>query len=238
MWHVAHTSSAHRPAGDATRALKLVGEYQRRALDVVDRAAEIIYGLVMVLTFTSVLSVAKSGRQEVREMLVAALGCNVAWGLIDGVMFILTSVVIRARRHLVIREIRTADPDAARAIVMGSLPEGVALVTDPAEADRMVARFRALPEPSRRLAITMDDLRGAIGASLLVFVATLPPTVPFILFDNAARAQRISNAIAVVCLFLAGYALGTKTGIGAWLLGLWMVMFGAALVGLCIVLGG
>ena len=73
MCLLVHTSSAHRPTGDATRALKLVGEYQRRALDVVDRAAEIIYGLVMVLTFTSVLSVAKSGRQEVREMLVAAL---------------------------------------------------------------------------------------------------------------------------------------------------------------------
>ena len=153
-------------------------------------------------------------------------------------MFILSSVVMRARRHLVIRGIRSADPDVARAIVMGSLPEGVALVADPAEADRMVARFRALPEPSRRLAITMDDVRGAIGACLLVFVATLPPTLPFVLFDTAARAQRISNAVAVVCLFLAGYALGTKTGIGAWLLGLCMVIFGAVLVGISVVLGG
>jgi VIT1/CCC1 family predicted Fe2+/Mn2+ transporter len=203
-----------------------------------DRAAEIIYGLVMVLTFTSVLSVAKSGRQQVREMLIAALGCNLAWGLIDGVMFILTSVVVRARRLLVIRGIRTAEPDAARALVMGALPEGVALVATPAEADQMVARFRALPEPSHRLAITMNDLRGALGACLLVFVATLPPTLPFVLFDNAARAQRISNAVAVVCLFLAGYVLGAKTGIRAWLLGLWMVILGAALVGICIALGG
>ena len=37
----------------------------------------------MVLTFTGSLSVAEAGRDDVRTMLIGALGCNLAWGIID-----------------------------------------------------------------------------------------------------------------------------------------------------------
>ena len=171
-------------------------------------------------------------------MLAAALTCNVAWGLIDGVMFVLTSVIQRARRAFVLHGIRAADPATARALVMGALPEGVASITDGAEADGMVARIRALPAPGRRFFITATDLRGAVGSCLLVVLATFPPTIPFLLVEDAARALRISNAVAVVSLFLAGFYLGRATGLPAWRLGFVMVVLGSALVGLTIALGG
>jgi VIT family len=220
-----------------TRALKAVSTLQKRPLDAVDRFSEVIFGLVMVLTFTSALSVAESGRGGVREMLVAALTCNVAWGLVDGVMFVLTSIIGRGRAALVMRGIRAADPARARAIVLAALPEGVASITDEAEADRMVVRVRALPEPRPRL-ITGMDLRGGLGSCLLVVLATFPPTIPFLLIEDPTRALRVSNAVAVVCLFLAGYYLGKATGLRAWLLGLAMVVLGTALVVLTIALGG
>lgn len=47
-------------------------------LDPIDRNAEILFGLFMVLTFTGTLSVASAGREEVRTMLLAAIGCNTA----------------------------------------------------------------------------------------------------------------------------------------------------------------
>lgn len=40
----------------------------------------------MVLTFTGTLSAATAGREDVRIMLLAAIGCNAAWGIVDGVM--------------------------------------------------------------------------------------------------------------------------------------------------------
>jgi VIT1/CCC1 family predicted Fe2+/Mn2+ transporter len=43
----------------------------RRVLEPVDRVSEILFGLIMVLTFTGALSVAEAGREEVREMLSA-----------------------------------------------------------------------------------------------------------------------------------------------------------------------
>jgi VIT1/CCC1 family predicted Fe2+/Mn2+ transporter len=224
-------------AGAEGVALRLVAA-RKRVLDPVERFSEIIFGLVMVLTFTGSVSVAESGRQEVRDLLVAALGCNVAWGLVDGVMYVVTSVVERARRNAVLWGVREAGTDRARAIVLGALPEGVALVTDEAEADRMAARLRALPEPPRHVGIEGHDLRGALGSCLLVVVATLPPTIPFLLVEDVGRALRVSNAAAVVCLFLAGWSLGRATGVRAWVLGLAMVLLGAGLVALTIALGG
>jgi VIT1/CCC1 family predicted Fe2+/Mn2+ transporter len=235
---MAPTSGAPASSAHVIRALHIVGEYQKRPLEPVERFSEAIFGLVMVLAFTCSLSVATSGQQEVRQMLAAALACNVAWGVVDGVMYVLTAVVERARRRVVFQGIRVADPATARAIVLGALPEGVAAITEEAEADRMVARVRALPEPARPSSITVAELRGAVGSCLLVVLATFPPTIPFLLVEDAVRALRISNGVALVSLFLAGYWLGKETGVRAWRLGLAMTVVGSALVGLTIALGG
>jgi VIT1/CCC1 family predicted Fe2+/Mn2+ transporter len=69
----------------------------KRVLDPVDRASEIVFGLLMALTFTGSVSVAGEGREEVRTMMGAALGCNLAWGLADAVMYLVATFVERAR---------------------------------------------------------------------------------------------------------------------------------------------
>lgn len=226
------------PSGDpVARAHRLVAAGRRRTLDPVERFSEIIFGLIMVLTFTGSISVAESGRQEIRDVLAAALACNVAWGIIDGVMYVITSLVGRARRVAVVEGLRAAGPEAGRALVLAALPEGVAALTDGEDADRMAARARAQPAP-RPARVTLDDLRGALGSCLLVVAATFPPIVPFLLVEEAGRALRLSNGVAVVSLFVAGYGLGRATGVRAWLLGAAMVVLGVALVGLTIALGG
>ncbi len=232
-----HSSAGESPDHTA-HALRLVGEYRKRALDPVDRFSEVIFGLIMVLAFTGSLSVAEGGEKDVRKMLVAALTCNLAWGLVDGVMYVLTSIAERARRLNVLRGIRAASPATARRLVLLALPEAFEAITDDAEADRIAARFHALPGPGRGTILTAEDLRGALGSAVLVVVATLPPTIPFVLVSDSRLAIRISNAVAVASLFFAGYWLGRATGIRAWLLGLAMVVLGSLLVAVTIALGG
>jgi hypothetical protein len=231
------TTAPDHPAGLAARALRLVTTTQKRVLDPVDRFSEIIFGLIMVLTFTGTISVAESGRQEIRDVLAAALACNVAWGIIDGVMYVVTSLVARARVFTVLEGLRAADPETARAIVRGALPEGVAAVTDEADVERMATHARALPA-QRPARVRADDLKGALASCLLVVAATLPPTLPFAVIQDAQRALRVSNGVAVASLFVAGYYLGKATGVRAWLLGLAMVVLGAVLVAITIALGG
>jgi hypothetical protein len=221
---------------DVTLVRKVIAQ-RKRVLDPVERFSEIIFGLVMVLTFTGSLAVAESGREEVRAMLVAAVGCNIAWGIVDAVMYAVTSVVERSRRAAVMRAIRAAPPEEARKLVLAVLPEGVAAVADEADAERLAARARALPEPPRG-GLRGEDLAGALASGLLVILATFPPTIPFIFVEDAARALRISNGVAVGCLFLAGFSLGRATGVRPFVLGAAMVLLGSALVGLTIALGG
>jgi len=231
-------SSTVSPSPLAARALQVIGDSQKRALDPVDRFSEIIFGLIMVLTFTGAMSVAEGGREGVRQMLVTALACNVAWGLVDGVMYLVTSIAARARKALVLRGLQAADPATARAIVRAALPEELAATSDQAAVDRMVARIRSHPEPRRSAGVTVADLRGAAASCLLIVLATFPPTIPFLLVEDPARALRISNAVAVASLFLAGRWLGKATGIRPWLLGLAMVVLGTVLVGITVALGG
>jgi VIT1/CCC1 family predicted Fe2+/Mn2+ transporter len=230
--------SATASTAHTARALRVVGEYRKHPLDPVDRFSEVIFGLIMVLAFTCSLSVAEGGAQDVRKMLVAALTCNLAWGLVDGIMYVLTAIAGRTRRRTVLHGIRAADPAIARSLVLSALPEAFDVITDDAEADRIAARFRALPEPGRRSTLTLEDLRGALASGVLVVLATLPPTIPFLLIVDAGRALRVSNGLAVASLFLAGFWLGRATGIRAWLLGLAMVVLGSSLVALTIALGG
>ena len=59
-------------------------------LDPANRFIEVVCGLIMVLTFTLVGSqLVSDDPSGARKLLIAAVGCNVAWGIIDGVMFVM-----------------------------------------------------------------------------------------------------------------------------------------------------
>ena len=82
------------------------------------------------------------------------------------------------------------------------------------------------------------DLTGAFAVFLLVFLSTVPISLPFLLFPGAGFAMRASNAIAIAMLFGMGWTLGTHTGRSGWRAGLVMVCLGLVLVGITIALGG
>ena len=69
-------AAAHIVTGTSKRVLEPMG------------ISEIWFELAMVLTFTCSLSVSSAGREEVRTLLIGALGCNLGWGIIDGSMYL------------------------------------------------------------------------------------------------------------------------------------------------------
>ena len=76
-----------------------------------ERIAEVLFGLIMVLTFTGSLSVAEADRAEIRTMLIGALGCNLAWGIIDAVLYVMGSLSDKGSGLLTFRAVRqTTDP--------------------------------------------------------------------------------------------------------------------------------
>ena len=211
----------------------------KRLLDPMERVSEILFGLIMVLTFTCSFSVAGAGRREVREMLLGALGCNLAWGIIDAVFYLMSCLSEQGHNILTLRTVRNAaDPAEAHRIIAGALPPLLASTLPEAEFELMRQKLNQLPEPPSHPRLAKDDWLAAIGVFLLVFLSTFPVTVPFIFIHQARLALRISNAVAIAMLFGCGYKFGRYSGFRPWRVGLVMVAVGVVLVGLTIVFGG
>ena len=87
-------------------------------LNPVDRISEVLFGLIMVLSFTGAISVATDGREQIRELLWAALGCNVAWGLVDAIMYLMNVLLERGHSLTVIKRIaRSETAQASRQVL-------------------------------------------------------------------------------------------------------------------------
>ena len=211
----------------------------KRALDPVDRVAEVLFGLIMVLTFTGSLSVAEAGREDVRAMLIGALGCNLAWGIIDAILYLMGCLAERSRQLMTFRAVRAAtSPERARTLLADALPPIISKLVEPAELESIRARLVRLPEPPPRSRMTREDWAGAAGVFLLVFLSTLPVVIPFIVMREALPALRVSNAIAVAMLFMTGYTYGRLTGYRPVGMGISMVALGVVLVAITMALGG
>jgi len=211
----------------------------KRVLDPMYRVNEVLFGLIMVLTFTGSLSVAQAGRDEIRTMLIGALGCNLAWGMIDGLFYLMGSLADKGQGLMTYLAVRTTtDPQQAHRLIADRLPPVVASILEPAELEAMRQRLKQLPEPPRRASLNKEDWLGAVGIFLLVFLSTFPVVIPFIFMQSTLPAMRISNAIAIVMMFITGYSYGRLTGYHPWGVGIAMVVLGAIVVSATIKLGG
>ena len=115
----------------------------KRALEPAERIAEVLFGLIMVLTFTGSLSVAEAGREDVVAMLIGALGCNLAWGVIDGLFYLMGCLAEKGRTLATYKAVMGATTvDEARSLIAEALPPLVASLLKPRRA-RRTARARA-----------------------------------------------------------------------------------------------
>jgi VIT1/CCC1 family predicted Fe2+/Mn2+ transporter len=210
----------------------------RRWLDPVDRFSEALFGLIMILTFTSSVSAAQGGREEIREILVGAICCNLAWGLVDAVMYVLARSSERTRETALLREFRSAaDPARAREILLRALPEAVREAIRPDHLEELRAGLVARPERPRRRLEPADWL-AAVAVFCWVNLIAVPVIVPFVVMQEAIPALRVSNGVAIVMLFVGGFLLARASGGRPVRTGLWMVVVGLVLVAITVALGG
>jgi hypothetical protein len=213
-------------------------KWPNRILDPMDRISEVLFGLIMALTFTCTLGVATADHIQIRTMLFAALGCNLAWGIIDGGVYLMARLNQRGRAIVNWRAVRdTADANAAQRIVADALPPLLASITEPPQLEAMRQKLRQLAEPARPR-LTKSDWLAALWICLLSFLSTFPIVIPFLLIADARLALRMSNAIAIAMLFLCGFMFGRCAGFRPVAMGFSMVAIGSALVGVAIFLGG
>ncbi|HEY5746170.1 MAG TPA: hypothetical protein VIU12_08855 [Chryseolinea sp.] len=208
-------------------------------LNPVDRTSEVLFGLIMVLTFTGAISASTDARHDVRELLWAALGCNVAWGLVDAIMYLMNVALERGHTITVIKKVNDSKSvDEAGEILKGELQPAVAALMTTSELNELSRRFRKLPEPSKRHLITSHDLWAGVQIFFLVFLCTFPVAIPFGLFDDLSVAMRASNGVALALLFTGGFMLAGYAGFRRGATAIVYMLIGVFLVALTMALGG
>jgi VIT1/CCC1 family predicted Fe2+/Mn2+ transporter len=214
-------------------------EAREPLLSPVDRVSELLFGLFMALTFVGVVSMATAGRDEIEAMLIAALGCNLAWGIVDAVMYLVRTVTERGRSLTLVRSVQAAaDAEAGRKLVEAALPPGMAKLVSTTEVEAIRGRVVALTDLPARPRLQRDDFLAAFGVFLIVVASTFPVALPFVLFEDARFALFVSRAIAVTMLFFGGLALGRYAGYGSWKTGVMMAGLGVVVVAAVVALGG
>jgi hypothetical protein len=211
-------------------------------LEPEEALAEIVAGLVMVLTFTLAASlIARGGDASPMSVVMAAIGCNIAWGLIDAALFLLGRKTLRSYRTRFLRRVQRAPSEpAARSAIREEWEAILREVAKPEDRERLYEAMRQLAVNAQPLPAGLRgrDFKGAVGIFILVCATTLPAITPFLLVRNEELALRLSNLLLVALLFVAGYRWATIIDADPWRTGLTLVGLGLALVAIAILLGG
>lgn len=212
----------------------------QKHLDPATRVGECLFGLIMALGITGAVRLSQNEISS-RELFVNVLGCNLAWGLVDGVMYVMLALFERGRKTRIANCIVTAPNDAAAIeVIRAELEQRLEPLTTPEERLQLYGWVleltrRANLEPPR---VCRDDILGGVAVGGLVLLATFPILVPFVLISNASNAVRCSNLIALGMLFWLGFWWGRAVGANPYRISAGVTGVGLALVLITILLGG
>lgn len=208
-------------------------------LSPVDRVSEMLFGLFMALTFIGAVSVAEQGREQIRTLFLTAIGCNLAWGLVDAVMYLVRTLAERGRLLTTVRSVQAArDAQAGRKVIEQSLSQAAARLLSVTEVEAVRGRIVAMTSLPEQPVLKTQDLLAALAIFLIVVASTFPVVLPFVLISDVGTAKNASRAISLAMLFFGGLALGRYAGYGSWKVGLTMTGLGAGLVIAINALGG
>jgi hypothetical protein len=180
-------------------------ETDRWPLDPIDRSSEGMVGLLRALTVTGTMSVALGAGATVREILIAALGCTIAWGKVDATVSLLTTATERGRGRAQAAAIRTAPCSQAKAPMRAFLPGGAGDAMRQAQVGAVLGRMRDNPpETDAEPVLQWPDVKGAGRVFVPVTRAPFPPVLPLVLVDPVPLLMRLSNVVAIARFIVIG----------------------------------
>lgn len=219
-------------------------------IEPIERLSETIFSVLILLTFTLAYQIIWLRADPYKPLppdylvglALAALGAITAWGFIDGVLYVLLSVLERGEKRRLLARIQMAS----------STEEGVAAIAEELDyvlepitgkqqrhllyADVLDHLRHSQPQP---VTMTREDIYGGLGCVLVAVLASLPSLLPLVLLrDHYSLALRASNLISIAVLFIAGYQWGRHSGSDSLKTGLLLAAIGFGLASIAIPLGG
>jgi hypothetical protein len=215
-------------------------DFLQRYLDPADRLGEILFGLIMALGFTGAV---RLGHEEADNgaLFIGIFGCNLAWAIVDGVMYVLTALFDRGRKVRLFREVLRAPSEAAALQRIGDELDGPLLeLTTPEERGQLHRWILAILRRERPAApgLHRADVLGGVAVAVVIVLATFPIVVPYLLVSDPNLAVRLSHVIALTLLFLLGAWWGRVVGGRSIRIATGLTLVGTTLVLITIALGG
>jgi VIT1/CCC1 family predicted Fe2+/Mn2+ transporter len=211
-------------------------------LEPAERLSEVLFGLIMVLSIISTVDlILPRDETMAKNLLKAALGCNIAWGIVDGVLYILNSLMLRSQRLKIIQRVQHSQNfEEAFPLIAQRLDSTMAPLIDHADRERLYqAIYKKLSQVTPEIGrLTKDDVLGAVASFFLVFLSTFPVVIPFLVIPDAKLALKIAYLIGLIMLFIVGYRWGHFAMVKPLRPAFGMVFIGVVLILVTIALGG
>ncbi len=219
-------------------------------LDPIDALVAIFFSILFALLFTLSYSIfIYRGLIETtyfseygQDLFVAIIGVVATWGIIDGVIYVLSEVLARGERYRLLQYVQSSDSEeTAVAAIADELDFILEPITSGAQRqalyhDMLTHLSQAEPQA---VGVQREDIVGAVAMVFLSVVAVLPPLLPLLLLPgNTPLAIRISNVVSFFVIFATGYSWGRHTGANPLKVGFVLASICFAMVFVAILLGG
>jgi len=208
-------------------------------LNPLDRGAEILFGLIMALTFTCSIGIANREPTEIRQLLIGAIGCDLAWGLVDATMYLIGILATKNRNKTIFDAVRNSQHSKkASEYISDALPSVIVSALGKEGLEEIQKKLINLPDRPLDVRLKVADLKNAIAIFFLIFISTFPVVIPFVFIDDTKVALRVSNLIAIGMMFLCGWSVAKYVGFDKWRMSIAIILIGVILVAITIALGG
>ena len=222
-----------------------IASFRQEYLSEGDRLAEVMCGVIMVLVMIGYLRLSLSGGEDIEmknTLILIPLGCNAAWGIIDGLMYVLINLIKRGKIYRLSQSIKSKkDQEDAQISIEEDLSSTVVDSLKKEDKEKISDEILKRVDPTKIEKpewITKKDLVVILFTFLLVVSTAIPLIIPFIIFDDLILAIRISFIIGLGMLFSIGYMWGKYASRNKIRSGIAMMIIGSIIVGITLILGG
>jgi hypothetical protein len=219
-------------------------------LDPIDALFTIFYSILFALLFTLSYGVliyrgvisSSFASGYAQGLFFTILGAVAAWGIIDGVLYVLGGVLERRERYRLLLYVQASKKEEEAAIAIAyELDSILQPITSDEQRHALYRDIRAYLNQAEPQAVGLkrEDVVGGVATLLLSVVAVLPSLLPLLLLpDNTSLAIRISSLVSLIVIFAAGYSWGRHTETNPWKTGFIFSSVCLAMVLVAMLLGG
>lgn len=219
--------------------------FRQEYLSEGDRLAEVMCGVIMVLVMIGYLKLSLNRGEDIEmknTLILIPLGCNAAWGMIDGLMYVLLNLIRRGKIYRLSQSIKSKkDQEDVQTSIEEDLSSTVADSLKEEDKEKLSDEILKRVDPTKIEKpewITKKDLVVILFTFLLVVSTAIPLIIPFIIFEDLILAIRVSFIIGLGMLFSIGYLWGKYASRNKIRSGIAMMIIGSIIVGITMALGG